>query len=64
MEAAALFSVGQVRGAHIASAFAVSDSLADGQWVPHFASPKLADSLLRMVLGAVPALTDMAAAQG
>src|SRR5579875_3191778 len=36
MEAAALFAVAQVRGAQVASAFVVSDSLADLEWNPQF----------------------------
>ena len=60
MEAAALFSVAQVRGVHVASAFAVSDSLADGEWVPDFAHPLLAERLGRMVPAAVQALVAMA----
>ena len=56
MEAAALFSVAQVRGVDVAAAFAISDSLADGEWVPHFADHRLADSLLRMVPAAIDTL--------
>lgn len=58
MEAAALFSVAQVRGLAVASAFAISDSLADGEWVPQFGHPRLARNLLRMVPAAVAALAD------
>jgi uridine phosphorylase len=58
MEAAALFSVAQVRGVEVASAFAISDSLADGEWVPQFGHPRLAESLTRMVPAAVAALRD------
>ncbi len=36
MEAAALFAVAQVRGLNIASAFVISDSLADLVWNPQF----------------------------
>jgi uridine phosphorylase len=57
MEAAALFSVGQVRGVEVAAAFAISDSLADGEWVPQFGHPRLADRLVRMVPAAVAALS-------
>ena len=39
MEAAALFTVGQVRSVDVASAFTISDSLADGEWVPQFGHP-------------------------
>lgn len=56
MEAAALFTVARHRGVEIASAFAVSDSLADGEWVPQFGHQRLAESLLRMVPAAVAAL--------
>ena len=56
MEAAALFSVAEVRGIEVAAAFAISDSLADGEWVPHFADARLAESLLRMVPAAVDTL--------
>ena len=40
------------------AAFAVSDSLADGEWVPQFGHPRLAESLLKMVPAAVDALRD------
>ena len=56
MEAAALFTVARHRGVEIASAFAISDSLADGEWVTQFGHPRLTDSLLRMVPAAVTAL--------
>jgi uridine phosphorylase len=56
MEAAALFTVARHRGVDIAAAFAISDSLADGEWVPQFGHPRLAESLLRMVPAAVDAV--------
>lgn len=56
MEAAALFSVGHHRRLEVASAFAISDSLADGEWVPQFGHPRLAASLMQMVPDAVTAL--------
>ena len=56
MEAAALFTVSHVRGVETASAFAISDSLADGEWVPQFGHPRLAERLSRMVPAAVRAL--------
>ena len=56
MEAAALFVVGAVRGVEVASAFAISDSLADGEWVPQFGHPRLAERLAAMVPAAVAAL--------
>ncbi len=58
MEAAALFSVGRVRGVEVASAFAVSDLLAEGEWVPHFRHPRLAERLEQMVPAAVAALAE------
>ena len=57
MEAAALFTVGEVRSVDVASAFAISDSLADGEWVPQFGHPRLAERLTRMIPAAVAALT-------
>ena len=56
MEASALFTVGQVRGVDVASAFAISDSLADGEWVPQFGHPRLAERLTRMIPAAIAAL--------
>ena len=41
MEAAALFAVGQVRGLQVASAFVISDSLADLVWDPQFHGPEV-----------------------
>jgi uridine phosphorylase len=58
MEAAALFTVGRHRGVDVAAAFAISDSLADGEWVPQFGHPRLAQSLLQMVPAAVDTLRD------
>jgi uridine phosphorylase len=58
MEAAALFAVAEVRDIEVAAAFAISDSLADGEWVPHFADQRLADSLLRMVPAAIDTLRE------
>jgi uridine phosphorylase len=58
MEAAALFSVGRVRGVDVAAAFAVSDLLAEGEWVPHFRHPRLAERLAQMVPAAVAALAE------
>lgn len=56
MEAAALFAVGEVRHVEVASAFAISDSLADGEWVPQFGHPRLHEQLEKMVPAAVDAL--------
>ena len=49
MEAAALFTVAQHRGAAIATAFCISDSLADAEWNPLFDHPDLAHNLLALV---------------
>ena len=59
MEAAALFAVGAVRGVDVASAFAISDSLADGEWVPQFGDPRLADRLAAMVATTVDVLAGL-----
>ena len=56
MEAAALFAVAAVRGVDVASAFAVSDSLANGEWTPQFGHPQVATSLACMVPAAIAAL--------
>ena len=56
MEAAALFAVGAVRDVDVASAFAISDSLADGEWVPQFGDPRLGARLAAMVTATVGAL--------
>ncbi len=39
MEASALFAVASYRGVEIASAFVISDSLADLVWLPRFHDP-------------------------
>ena len=64
MEAAALFAVGTVRGVEVASAFAISDSLADGEWVPQFGDPRLADRLAAMVATTVDVLAGCRRASG
>ena len=56
MEAAALFTVAAYRGAQLASAFAISDSLADAEWNPHFDHPDLARNLLALYGAAVDTL--------
>ena len=48
MEAAALCAVAQCRGVELATAFAISDSLADLKWYPHFDSPLVQESLYRL----------------
>jgi uridine phosphorylase len=40
MEAAALFAVGKFRHLEVGALFAVSDSLAELEWVPHLRSPR------------------------
>jgi nucleoside phosphorylase len=60
MEAAALFTVGAVRDVEVASAFAISDSLADGEWVPQFGHPRLAERLWAMLPPTIDALTSVA----
>ncbi len=59
MEAAALFAVGAVRGVQVASAFAISDSLADGEWVPQFGDPRLGVRLAAMVAATVDLLAQL-----
>jgi uridine phosphorylase len=53
MEAAALFTVASYRGAALASAFCISDSLADAEWNPLFDHPVLAHNLLALYGAAV-----------
>lgn len=45
MEAAALFAIGQHRGFDVATAFVLSDTLSELEWVPDFASPLILDGL-------------------
>ena len=56
MEAAALFAVAEHRGLEIASAFCISDSLADLEWVPQFHDPRLATSIWAVFQAAVDTL--------
>ncbi len=56
MEAAALFAVAKFRSVDIASAFTVTDSLADLKWHPEFHSPKAKDGLEIIYRAAVAAL--------
>jgi uridine phosphorylase len=56
MEAAGLFAVAQVRGLRLASAFVISDSLADLVWSSHFRSPEVASGLTELYQAAVSAL--------
>jgi uridine phosphorylase len=57
MEAAALFTVARHRGAALAAAFCISDSLADAEWNPLFDHPDLAHNLLALYGAAVDTLT-------
>jgi uridine phosphorylase len=59
MEAAALFAVAQVRGLQLASAFAISDSLADLVWVPRFHEPEVQVGLVGLYQAALSALVAM-----
>jgi uridine phosphorylase len=56
MEAAALFAVAEVRGLHVASAFAISDSLADLVWDPQFHGPAVEAGLAALYEAALIAL--------
>jgi uridine phosphorylase len=56
MEAAALFAVAQVRGLSLASAFVISDSLAEEVWSPRFGDPAVQGGLVRVYQAAVAAL--------
>ena len=57
VEAAALFAVAQVRGLQLASAFVISDSLADLVWVPRFHEPQVQAGLTGLYQAALTALT-------
>ena len=56
MEAAALFAVAQVRGVRLASAFVISDSLADQVWNPRFGDPAVQAGLIALYQAALTAL--------
>jgi uridine phosphorylase len=56
MEAAALFAVAEVRGLRLASAFVISDSLADLVWSPRFHDPAVRAGLIGVYQAAVAAL--------
>ena len=59
MEAAALFAVAQVRGLQLASAFVISDSLADLVWRPRFGDPQVEAGLVQLYQAALTALTGL-----
>jgi uridine phosphorylase len=56
MEAAALFAVAEVRGLRLASAFVISDSLAELVWEPRFHDPAVRAGLAGLYQAAVAAL--------
>ena len=56
MEAAALFAVAEVRGLQVASAFTISDSLADLVWNPQFHGPEVEAGLIALYDAALSAL--------
>jgi uridine phosphorylase len=56
MEAAALFAVAEVRGLQVASAFVISDSLADLVWNPQFHGPQVEAGLVTLYEAALSAL--------
>jgi uridine phosphorylase len=56
MEAAALFAVAEVRGLQVASAFTISDSLADLVWNPQFHGPEVEAGLVTLYEAALTAL--------
>ena len=56
MEAAALMAVAEVRGIEFATAFAISDSLAELQWDPQFRAPETTEGLHRLYEAALRAL--------
>ena len=55
MEAAALFAVAEVRGLRVASAFTISDSLADLVWNPQFHGPEVEAGLITLYEAALSA---------
>jgi len=57
MEAAALFAVAEVRGLQLASAFVISDSLAELVWEPRFRHPAVEEGLVVLYRAAVAVLT-------
>jgi uridine phosphorylase len=56
MEAAALFAVARARGLHVASAFTISDSLADLVWNPRFHESEVEAGLVALYGAALAAL--------
>ncbi len=60
MEAAALFAVAQVRGLQLASAFVISDSLAELVWNTRFGDPQVQAGLVELYQAALTTLTECA----
>lgn len=58
MEASALFAVARYRGVPLASAFTISDTLAEPEWQPEFLSKDTGDGLERLYGAALAALRD------
>ena len=58
MEAAALFAVAQVRGVKLASAFTISDSLAELSWKPQFRASETEQGLVKLYNAARATLLD------
>jgi nucleoside phosphorylase len=56
MEAAALFAVAEIRGLQVASAFVISDSLADLVWNPQFHGPEVEAGLIALYEAGLSAL--------
>jgi uridine phosphorylase len=56
MEAAALFAVAQRRGFEIGSAFVLSDTLTEAEWVPDFGAPAIKVGLDKLVDVAIDVL--------
>jgi uridine phosphorylase len=56
MEASALCAVAQCRGVELATAFAISDSLADLEWHPQFDTPLVNEGLYKLYQAACLAL--------
>ncbi len=57
MEAAALFAVAAVRCLRVASAFTISDSLADLVWNPRFHEPEVEAGLIALYETALSVLS-------
>lgn len=58
MEAAALFTVGEYRSVDVASAFVISDSLADLVWDPQFHSKATSNALIELFQASVNTLSN------